>query len=240
MVFMADVSTPCEACGGKRYRDELLEVEYRGLNIHDVLQLTVDEAIRFFLRQDRVGEALWQLQRVGLGYLRLGQPATTLSGGEAQRLKVARELAGASGSGRRLYILDEPTVGLGLGEVGQLVRVLDELVVGGAHGRGGRARPGRGPERRLDPGPGPGRGGRGGPHRGRRARPTRSPPPPTPSRGPTCAASAPGHGRTAPPAEAAGSGSTIRRARLFRKECSTTLTGHPGPYVPSLPRQEDP
>ncbi len=131
MVFMADVSTPCEACGGKRYRDELLEVEYRGLNIHDVLQLTVDEAIRFFLRQDRVGEALWQLQRVGLGYLRLGQPATTLSGGEAQRLKVARELAGASGSGRRLYILDEPTVGLGLGEVGQLVRVLDELVSAG-------------------------------------------------------------------------------------------------------------
>jgi len=131
MVFMADVSTLCEACGGKRYRDEILEVEYRGLSIHDVLQLTVDEAIRFFLRQDRVGEALWQLQRVGLGYLRLGQPATTLSGGEAQRLKVARELAMASGSGRRLYILDEPTVGLGLGEVGQLVRVLDELVSAG-------------------------------------------------------------------------------------------------------------
>ncbi len=131
MVFMADVSTPCEACGGKRYKDELLEVEYRGLSIHDVLRLTVDEAIRFFIRRDRVGEALWQLQRVGLGYLRLGQPATTLSGGEAQRLKVARELAMASGSGRRLYLLDEPTVGLGLGEVGQLVRVLDELVAAG-------------------------------------------------------------------------------------------------------------
>ena len=133
MVFMADVSTPCEACGGKRYGDEILEVEYRGLSIHDVLQLTVDEAIRFFLRQDRVGQALWQLQRVGLGYLRLGQPATTLSGGEAQRLKVARELASSAGSGRRLYILDEPTVGLGVGEVGQLVRVLDELVAAG-HG----------------------------------------------------------------------------------------------------------
>ncbi|MFW6193388.1 MAG: excinuclease ABC subunit UvrA, partial [Gemmatimonadota bacterium] len=131
MVFMADVSTPCEVCGGKRYLDELLEVEYRGLSIHDVLQLTVDEAIRFFLRQDRVGEALWQLQRVGLGYLRLGQPANTLSGGEAQRLKVARELASASGSGHRMYIMDEPTVGLGLGEIEKLVQVLDELVQAG-------------------------------------------------------------------------------------------------------------
>jgi excinuclease ABC subunit A len=131
MVFMADVSTPCEMCGGKRYRPEVLEVEYRGRSIHDVLQMTVDAAIRFFARQDRVGEALWQLQRVGLGYLRLGQPATTLSGGEAQRLKVARELARAAGSGRRLYILDEPTVGLGLGEVSTLVRVLDELVRAG-------------------------------------------------------------------------------------------------------------
>ncbi|MFW6192201.1 MAG: excinuclease ABC subunit UvrA [Gemmatimonadota bacterium] len=131
MVFMADVSTPCEICGGKRYRPEVLEVEYRGRSIHDVLQMTVDEAIRFFARQDRVGQALWQLQRVGLGYLRLGQPATTLSGGEAQRLKVARELARAAGSGRRLYILDEPTVGLGLSEVSTLVRVLDELVKAG-------------------------------------------------------------------------------------------------------------
>ena len=131
MVFMADVSTPCEVCGGKRYRSEVLEVEYRGRSIHDVLQTTVDEAIRFFLRQDRIGEALWQLQRVGLGYLRLGQPATTLSGGEAQRLKVARELARASGSGRRIYLLDEPTVGLGLGEISRLVRVLDQLVQAG-------------------------------------------------------------------------------------------------------------
>ncbi len=128
MVFMADVYVPCEACGGTRYRPEVLEVRYRGLNIHEVLQLTVDEAIRFFLRQDRIGEALWQLQRVGLGYLRLGQPATTLSGGEAQRLKVARELARSRGSGRRLYILDEPTVGLGLGEIGRLMDVLEELV----------------------------------------------------------------------------------------------------------------
>jgi len=131
MVFMADVSTPCQICEGRRYRPEVLEVEYRGRNIHDVLRMTVDEAIRFFARQDRVGESLWQLQRVGLGYLRLGQPATTLSGGEAQRLKIARELARASGSGRRVYILDEPTVGLGLSEISTLLQVLDELVTAG-------------------------------------------------------------------------------------------------------------
>jgi len=131
MVFMADVSLPCEVCEGRRFRSEVLEVEYRGLNVHDVLQLTVDQAIRFFIRRDRLGEALWQLQRVGLGYLRLGQPATTLSGGEAQRLKIARELTRSSGKGRRFYCLDEPTVGLGLGEIATLVSVLRELVDAG-------------------------------------------------------------------------------------------------------------
>ncbi len=128
MVFLADVAVPCEACGGARYKPEVLEIEYRGRSILDVLDLTVDEAIRFFIRQDRIGEALWQLQRVGLGYLRLGQPATTLSGGEAQRLKIARELARRGKGGRRLYILDEPTVGLGVGEVDTLVSVLRQLV----------------------------------------------------------------------------------------------------------------
>jgi excinuclease ABC subunit A len=131
MVFMADVAVPCDACGGKRFLPELLEVEFRGRNIDDILALTVDAAIRFFIRQDRLGEQLWQLQRVGLGYLRLGQPATTLSGGEAQRLKIARELARSAGAGRRLYILDEPTVGLGLGEIGTLLSVLRELVMEG-------------------------------------------------------------------------------------------------------------
>lgn len=132
MVFMADVQVPCDRCGGDRYTPEVLDVEYRGKSIRDVLDLTVDEAIRFFIRQDRLGEKLWQLQRVGLGYLRLGQPANTLSGGEAQRLKVARELAQASGDrDHRLYILDEPTVGLGLAEVERLVDVLDELVDAG-------------------------------------------------------------------------------------------------------------
>jgi excinuclease ABC subunit A len=131
MVFLADVSMPCEVCEGRRFRPEILEVLYRGRSIRDVLDLTVDEAIRFFIRQDRLGQALWQLQRVGLGYLRLGQPATTLSGGEAQRLKVARELARRASRKQRIYILDEPTVGLGLGEIERLLVVLRQLVEAG-------------------------------------------------------------------------------------------------------------
>ncbi|HEX9085436.1 MAG TPA: excinuclease ABC subunit UvrA, partial [Gemmatimonadaceae bacterium] len=93
MVFMADVYVPCEDCGGKRYKPEVLDVTVRGKNIHEVLNMTVDQAIRFFPREEKLGQALWQLQQVGLGYVRLGQPATTLSGGEAQRIKIARELA---------------------------------------------------------------------------------------------------------------------------------------------------
>ena len=92
MVFLADVFVPCEACGGTRYKPEVLDVRIQGKSIHDVLQWTVDDAINRFRHQPRLGAALWQLQQVGLGYLRLGQPATTLSGGEAQRLKIAREL----------------------------------------------------------------------------------------------------------------------------------------------------
>ncbi|CAN5650912.1 excinuclease ABC subunit UvrA [soil metagenome] len=138
MVFMADVFVPCEICGGARFKPEVLEVGYRGKNIREVLELTVDEAIRFFLREDRLGQALWQLQQVGLGYLRLGQPAPTLSGGEAQRIKIARELAlgarknsRASPVGGRLYILDEPTTGLHLDDIRKLLRVLDDLVEAG-------------------------------------------------------------------------------------------------------------
>jgi excinuclease ABC subunit A len=131
MVFLADVAMPCEVCEGRRFKSEILEVKYRGRNILDVLELTVDEAIRFFIRQDRLGQALWQLQRVGLGYLRLGQPATTLSGGEAQRLKIARELARRSSKKQRIYIMDEPTVGLGLGEIERLLGVLRQLVEAG-------------------------------------------------------------------------------------------------------------
>ena len=131
MVFLADVAVPCEVCGGARFRPEVLEIRFRGLNIREVLDLTVDEAIRFFIRQDRLGETLWQLQRVGLGYLRLGQSATTLSGGEAQRLKIARELARGGTARRRIYILDEPTTGLGAGEVDRLVGVLRRLTEAG-------------------------------------------------------------------------------------------------------------
>jgi excinuclease ABC subunit A len=132
MVFLADVYVPCEACLGARYKPETLEIEYKGRNIREVLDLTVDEAIRFFLREDRLGQMLWQLQQVGLGYLRLGQPAPTLSGGEAQRLKIARELIGAGRKrGHRLYLLDEPTTGLSGIEVRRLLGVLRRLVDAG-------------------------------------------------------------------------------------------------------------
>jgi excinuclease ABC subunit A len=132
MVFMADVFVPCDECGGKRFKPEVLDVKYFGKSITDVLELTVDEAIRFFPYEDKLGQALWQLQQVGLGYLRLGQPATTLSGGEAQRLKIARELAlGAKKTGRKLYIMDEPTTGLHLEDIRKLAQVFDRLVDAG-------------------------------------------------------------------------------------------------------------
>ena len=132
MIFMADVYIECDACRGTRYRSELLDVRLKGRNVAQVLDITVDEAIRFFIRQDRLGRILWQLQQVGLGYLKLGQPAPTLSGGEAQRLKIARELAGASGKkGRKLYILDEPTTGLSGEDIKKLLHVLNRLVDAG-------------------------------------------------------------------------------------------------------------
>ena len=132
MLFLADVYVPCELCGGRRFKPEILEVPYRGRNIHEVLELSVDEAIQFFIKEDKLGEMLWQLQRVGLGYLRLGQPATTLSGGEAQRLKLARELASAGRrAGHKLYLLDEPTTGLHLHDVRKLLHVLGQLIEAG-------------------------------------------------------------------------------------------------------------
>ena len=132
MVFLADVFVPCEVCGGTRYKPEVLDVRIHCHSMHDVLQWTVDEAITRFRHQPKLGAALWHLQQVGLGYLRLGQPATTLSGGEAQRLKIARELAQAGKrDGRKLYILDEPTTGLHLDDVRVLIQVLDRLVDAG-------------------------------------------------------------------------------------------------------------
>ncbi|MGH7529548.1 MAG: excinuclease ABC subunit UvrA, partial [Gemmatimonadales bacterium] len=138
MVFLANVFVPCEACGGKRFKRDVLEVQIQGHNIARALGWTVDEAIQRLHRHARLARCLWHLQQVGLGYLQLGQPATTLSGGEAQRLKIARELAlashgrrrGAQGK-RKLYILDEPTTGLHLDDVRVLCRVLDRLVDAG-------------------------------------------------------------------------------------------------------------
>ena len=144
MVFLADVFVPCEVCEGTRFKAEVLEVKIQGRSIHDVLQWTVEEAAQRFKHQAKLGGALHQLRQVGLGYLRLGQPATTLSGGEAQRLKIARELiqagrnrTGRDGQGRagtgsgKLYILDEPTTGLHLEDVRVLLQVLDRLVEAG-------------------------------------------------------------------------------------------------------------
>ncbi|MCC6928179.1 MAG: excinuclease ABC subunit UvrA [Gemmatimonadaceae bacterium] len=132
MVFMADVFVPCDECAGRRFKPEVLDVTLHGRSIHDVLQLTIDQAIRFFPYEEKLGQALWQLQQVGLGYLRLGQPATTLSGGEAQRVKIARELTlSAKTAGRKLYLLDEPTTGLHLEDVRKLAEVLDRLVESG-------------------------------------------------------------------------------------------------------------
>ncbi len=127
MQFMADIEVPCEDCRGSRFNASTLEIRYKGLNIAQVLDLTVDDALAFFGDLPAVGERLWFLKKVGLGYLTLGQPATTLSGGESQRLKVARELASPSGQGN-LYLLDEPTTGLHAEDVRALVKVLHELV----------------------------------------------------------------------------------------------------------------
>src|SRR5207302_8973818 len=101
MVFLANVFVPCEVCGGKRFKPEVLEVKLGGSSIHEALEWTVDQALARLHRQPRLARALWHLQQVGLGYLRLGQPATTLPGGEAQRLKIALELALASGNAHR-------------------------------------------------------------------------------------------------------------------------------------------
>jgi excinuclease ABC subunit A len=132
MVFMADVFVPCDICGGRRFKPDVLDVRVHGKNIYEVLDLTVDEAIRFFPREEKLGQALWQLQQVGLGYLRLGQPATTLSGGEAQRLKVARELVFTGRkAGKKLYVMDEPTTGLHLDDIRKLAQVFDRLVEAG-------------------------------------------------------------------------------------------------------------
>ena len=130
MHFMSDVYVPCEVCGGKRYNRETLQVHYKGKNIYDVLEMTVEQACEFFENQPGIYTKIKTLYDVGLGYIKLGQSATTLSGGEAQRVKLATELAKRSTSGT-LYVLDEPTTGLHTDDVAKLITILSRLVASG-------------------------------------------------------------------------------------------------------------
>lgn len=130
MHFLPDVYVPCEVCKGKRYNRETLEVKYKGKNISDVLDMTVEEALSFFENLPRIKDKLQTLNEVGLSYIRLGQPSTTLSGGEAQRVKLATELSKRS-TGKTIYVLDEPTTGLHVADVHKLVEVLNALTDAG-------------------------------------------------------------------------------------------------------------
>jgi excinuclease ABC subunit A len=130
MHFLPDVYVPCEVCRGRRYNRETLEVKYKGKSIYDILEMTVDEACEFFSKIPRIFNKLKTIQDVGLGYIKLGQPATTFSGGEAQRIKLAAELSKRA-TGRTVYILDEPTTGLHAADVEKLIMVLQRLVDSG-------------------------------------------------------------------------------------------------------------
>ena len=130
MHFMPDIYVPCEVCKGRRYNRETLEVKYKGKNIYDVLEMTVEDALGFFSSLPMISKKLQTLYDVGLGYIKLGQPSTTLSGGEAQRVKLATELSRAS-TGRTIYILDEPTTGLHTDDVAKLIKILERLRSGG-------------------------------------------------------------------------------------------------------------
>ena len=130
MHFLADLFVPCEVCKGKRYNHETLQVKYRGKTIADVLDMTVEEALIFFEHHARIRKKLETLHDVGLGYVRLGQPSTTLSGGEAQRVKLATELS-RKATGRTIILLDEPTTGLHIDDVSRLIRVLQQLTDAG-------------------------------------------------------------------------------------------------------------
>lgn len=130
MHFLADVFVPCEVCGGKRYNEETLDIRYKGKNIYEVLEMTVKEALDFFEHIPKIHKKLKTLLDVGLGYMKIGQPATTLSGGEAQRIKLAKELS-RSNTGNTLYILDEPTTGLHFADIKRLLSVLARLTDAG-------------------------------------------------------------------------------------------------------------
>jgi excinuclease ABC subunit A len=130
MHFLPDIYVPCDVCKGKRYNRETLEVKYKGKSIYDVLEMTVDEAVEFFENIPKLSRRLETIKEVGLGYVKLGQSSTTLSGGEAQRVKLATELSKRA-TGRTIYILDEPTTGLHSDDVRKLIEVLNKLVEGG-------------------------------------------------------------------------------------------------------------
>ena len=175
MHFLPDVYVPCEQCDGKRYNRETLEVRFKGKTIADVLEMPVEEALGFFRHIPKIKRRIQSLHDVGLDYMRLGQPATTLSGGEAQRVKLASELSKVA-TGQTLYILDEPTTGLHFADIQRLLEVLQRLVEAGQHGRRHRAQP-----RRDQDGRPPHRHGPGGRRRRRlpdraRARRSRSSP----------------------------------------------------------------
>jgi len=127
MHFLPDVLVTCEACGGKRYNEQTLEIKYKGKSIADVLEMSVDEAYEFFEKIPKIKQKLQTLKDVGLGYITLGQNAVTLSGGEAQRIKLAKELSRRD-TGNTLYILDEPTTGLHFKDIDNLMKVLQHLV----------------------------------------------------------------------------------------------------------------
>jgi excinuclease ABC subunit A len=127
MHFLPDIYVPCEVCKGKRYNRETLEVLYKGKSIYDVLDMTVDEGVEFFSSIPKIARKLLTLQEVGLGYIKIGQSSTTLSGGEAQRVKLATELSKRP-TGKTIYILDEPTTGLHTADIHKLIEVLQKLV----------------------------------------------------------------------------------------------------------------
>lgn len=130
MNFLPDVYVPCEVCGGKRYNRETLDVMYKGKSIYDVLDMTVEEALEFFKNVPAIQRKIQTMYDVGLSYVKLGQPSTTLSGGEAQRIKLATELSKRS-TGKTIYILDEPTTGLHFADVHKLIDILHRLTEGG-------------------------------------------------------------------------------------------------------------
>ncbi len=171
MHFLPDVYVPCETCGGKRYNRETLEVRFKGKSIADVLEMPVEEALGFFAKIPKIRRRLQTLHDVGLDYIKLGQPATTLSGGEAQRVKLSSELSKVA-TGRTLYILDEPTTGLHFADIEKLLEVLQRLADAGQHGARDRAQPRRDQAGGLARRPRP--GGRRGRRRGDRQRHARA------------------------------------------------------------------